>query len=998
MIPGIVWGLWLYTSVIKQLPDISSIEDFSFKQATVITDRNGKELYKLFEENRDYVEFDGISPRFIDALVATEDQSFWENPWFSLRGIVRAIVVDIRGWQTQWWSTLTQQLIKNIMLTPEKRLERKAKEIILSVQINSHIKSEIKRTHSGLSSEEIDIKTKEKILELYSNLIFLGNNSYGVEVASQTYFAKSASDLSILEGAILAGIPQAPSRFDPYSNRDGLMWGLSVTTTDGIDVEVTPELRASILQRITQSIQDAKLSNRNTDNELLKFLKGLLNFSMTVEGERYQVQYELGRKDIVLSRMYDDEKVTENEYKNAFLEWFEYKFKRGTVSIDAPHFVFWIISLLEENYDQELLRKEWLVIRTSLDRSTQSMAEDSIQENAERLAGAEANNAAMLYLNSQNGDVLAYVWSRDYYDDDIDGQVDVIQSPRQPGSTVKPFVFALGFMNLALTIDSPIYDIPFRIGNNTPQNSDGLFWGLTTLRESLAGSRNIPAIKMFFAAGGETKFKKFLESLWVNSLDMTQETYGYPLAIGAGEMKMIELAESYMHLSAQWKPAEINPILEIRTAEWALVYEKDVELQEQIIPSWVASLIWEILSNKQNFPAGWVNTFTYPGITFASKSGTTNVVKWTEKYPRDGWLVNYTPNSVIVNRAWNTDGSALAFDAFGWWLNSPVWKSFVGKLEQNWLIQDQSMQRMEVKDATISKVSWKLASYDTPLNFAKRSIGYIKTLPTEVDTSVQQLEIDILCNKLPGSLTPANDIQTAYYINPKSILPDGRDQADIIKWRQEGWAEKYQEQVGSQILLEPVEGECDDRILLQEQWEINMELIQPVDGQDVSREFTLWHQTTSPFVIQSAKLYLGTIELDSITYNKPGNLIDIVDVKIPESIDAWTYTLKVVVLDEKGYSDSETITLNVWVEDTQPPYLLEDKVRVTELEDGGRSVVMLFADDAGTIAQWVIQQGGVDVHKFDGNLANFTVESLDVLSYSLVDGAGNKGWGEKEIE
>lgn len=989
VIPWIVGGLWLYTSVIKTLPDIGSIEDFSFKQATIITDRNWKELYKLFDENREYVSYDDISPLFIDALVAVEDQSFWDNPWFSIKWILRAVVTDLRWWKLQWWSTLTQQLIKNVMLTPEKKFERKAKEIILSVQINKHINSEIKRTHQWLSSEEIDRKTKEKILELYSNLIFLWNNSYWVEVASQTYFAKPAKDLDVLEAAILAWIPQAPSRHDPYSNRQWLLWEISIKTADWTDVEFTWDLRGEVLARITKSLNEVDLSSRNTDAELLRFLKGLLQFSMTVQWERYDVSYNLWRKDSVLARMYDDQKITESEYKSAFIEAFNYEFKRGIVSIDAPHFVFWIISLLEENYDQELLRKEWLVIRTSLDWAAQSMAEDSIKENEDRLDNAEAWNAALVYLDSQNGDVLAYVWSKDYYNEEIDGQVDIIQSSRQPGSTIKPFVYALWFMNLALTIDSPIYDIPMNIWWNTPQNADWTFWWITSLSQALAWSRNIPAIKMLFAAGWETPLKKLLASLGVKTLDMTNDTYGYPLAIGAWEMKMIELAEAYTHFSAQWKPATINPILEIKTAQGALVYEKQVELKEQVIPSGVASLIREMLSNKQNFPAWWVNTFTFPWITTANKSGTTNVVKWNQKFPRDWWLATYTPTKVLISWAWNTDGSALAFDAFGGRINTPIQKSFVKKLQDNWMIQDQTMQQREVKGATISKLSWKLASYETPLAFAKKSIGYIKTLPTEVDTSAESIQIDSLCNKLPSALTPPNDITTAYYIKPQTIMPDGRDQAQIIEWREKYGVTAFEEQVWSPLLLNQVEWNCEERELLQAQWEISMELIQPVNWQQVSREFTLWHQTTSPFVIKSAKLYLGAIELDTIEYNRSWNLIDIVTVKIPETIDPWTYQLRVVIIDEKWYTDTQTVSIDIGVEDTQPPYLLENKVKVTALEEWGSDVVMLFADDAWTIAEGKILQNDEVVHVFEWNLANFVLQNTWVITYTLTDTAWN---------
>lgn len=220
---------WLWANVLRDLPNIGEIEEFEFKQATVITDRNGEVLYKLFEENRDYIGYDDISPYFVNALIATEDQRFWDNPGVDRKGTLRAGITDIRYGKTHGGSTITQQLIKNMMLTPEKRVERKLKEIILAIKLSGYIKGDIAKRYDNLSSEEVDKKVKEKILELYSNYIFLGNNSYGIETASQTYFAKKASDLNILEAAVLAGIPQAPSRYDPYTNKDAVMGALHVT-------------------------------------------------------------------------------------------------------------------------------------------------------------------------------------------------------------------------------------------------------------------------------------------------------------------------------------------------------------------------------------------------------------------------------------------------------------------------------------------------------------------------------------------------------------------------------------------------------------------------------------------------------------------------------------------------------------------------------------------------------------------------------------------------
>lgn len=172
-VPLVAASSWFYVSIVRTLPDIKEIENFDFKEATVITDRNGEVLYKLFEENRDYVSYEEIAPQFVNALIATEDQRFRTNPGIDIKGTIRAGLTDLFQGKSQGGSTITQQLIKNIMLTPEKKIERKLKEIILAMKLNSYIKQSIKEKYDQLSTKELDKKVKEKVLELYTNYIFL---------------------------------------------------------------------------------------------------------------------------------------------------------------------------------------------------------------------------------------------------------------------------------------------------------------------------------------------------------------------------------------------------------------------------------------------------------------------------------------------------------------------------------------------------------------------------------------------------------------------------------------------------------------------------------------------------------------------------------------------------------------------------------------------------------------------------------------------------------
>lgn len=164
------------------------------------------------------------------------------------------------------------------------------------------------------------------------------------------------------------------------------------------------------------------------------------------------------------------------------------------------------------------MQRGGLQITTTLDYEMQQWAETAIEENYGNLAKNDANNAGMIYLDSTNGDVLTYVGSADYFNEEIDGEVDMVRALRQPGSSIKPFIYALGIEKLGLTMDSPIFDLPLTIGGNTPQNSDGQFNGLMSVKKSLAYSRNIAPIKIFLSLGGEDIVKPFLWNLGLQSL------------------------------------------------------------------------------------------------------------------------------------------------------------------------------------------------------------------------------------------------------------------------------------------------------------------------------------------------------------------------------------------------------------------------------------------------------------------------------------------------
>lgn len=987
------WVAWFNKNILKTLPDVSKIENILFAQTTVIQDKNWIVLYKLFDENRKYIPYEEISPNMVNALIAIEDKNFWTNPWFDPLWIIRAWIYDITHRTLRhWWSTITQQLMKNLLLSSDRKLDRKIKEIVLAVQLNEYIKNQINNKYKWFTSKEIDRKSKEKIMELYLNYVPFGNNTFGIETASQLYFWTSAINLNILQSSILASIPKSATIYNPYTKRENVIWWFSILDIEWEPVALSWGLYETALLKSSERLDWQTITFMN-ESDIVWLIKKTLSFDFTYEWKEYKTEYSVWRKDHVLARMFDSNMINQKELKEATLAWINIVLQKNNTRIKAPHFVFYIIELLEKQYWSELIRTWWLTIKTSLDYNIQVMAEESSLAHKKSLNSKWANNASMIYVDSKNGDILAYLWSIDYYDDTIDGKVDMIQSLRQPWSTIKPFIYTLWFMKNNFTIDTPIFDLPLKIGWNNPENVDWKYFWLTTLKEALAWSRNLPAIKMFFIDWWEDSILEFLSKIWVGSTKTRKPKwwYWYSLSIWAWELKMIELANAYMHLSALWKPAKINPILEIRKSDNSILYKKNIEYQEQIIPSWVAYLIWEMLSNKSNFPSDWRSTFTFPWIKVANKSGTTNTNDWKVKLPRDWWMSNYTPSKVAIFWAGNTKWEAMNSWAFWGWLSSPIWKDFFTKLEKAKLINDEEMPKNDVKNVSIVKLSWKLPNNNTPTNLIKSSIWQLNKTPTEVDNVLTKVQIDSLCNWLVTEwLTPQKDIIDGYVLTPYSIMNDNRDLDSVTQWWKNTWIPKYSNELGKPIFLESPKQACEERTIIAEQWMIEVKLLSPTDA-NVWREFKIKFTAKSPFNITQIKVFIDWVRRGWFDYSNK----EISDEKlfaVPDRIADWSHKLKITAIDNKGYEVSDETVINVssttpsdLINDETPPYIINNLSNINESNEGKFIINLVFGDDKSYVVWWKIFQDWKEISKFEWTKTNITTNSKDWLSYEIYD-------------
>ncbi len=614
-------ALYQYYAIARTLPSVSDLRDRASQfETTRILDRNGNLLYEIIDPNagrRTYVPLERISPNVVAATVATEDKDFYSHPGFDPWAIVRALWENYRTeGQGGGASTITQQLARNLLLTPEERVQRtytrKAREIILA--------AEITRRYS-----------KDEILELYLNENYYGNLAYGIEAAAETYFNKTADQLTLAEGSFLAGLPQSPSLYDIYTN---------------------PEETLTRHQQVL-----------------------VLMFQLSME-----------RGCIPVSNSDEPVCVTPPDATNAANEIKAYPFRPPNIQIRYPHWVNFVRSQLEELYDPQTIYRSGFTIYTTLDPNLQDTAQRIVTEQVAALIANNAHNGALVSIKPSTGEILAMVGSADFYNEAIDGQVNMATSPtRQPGSSIKPINYVAAFEK-GWTPATLIWDVPSEFppsGNPNdprepykPVNYDDRFHGPVTVRTALANSFNVPAVKTLQFVGiyddPETPEKEGMigmaERLGITSF--TRPDYGLSLTLGGGDVSVIEMTSAFSVFANAGRRVSPVAILKIVDHTGEVVYEYEPQPGEQVIRPEHAYLINSILSDNE--ARSWMfgrNSALNLSFQVAAKTGTTNDF-------RDNWTLGYTPDLATGVWVGNADYTPMV-NTSGLSGAAPIWSQYM---------------------------------------------------------------------------------------------------------------------------------------------------------------------------------------------------------------------------------------------------------------------------------------------------------------------------------
>lgn len=588
----IVGVIGVFAIIIKyrlELPNMQSmVEDYKPQMATTIYDKNNKVVDTLSVEAREVVKLEDVSPYIKDAFLSIEDKQFYSHHGLNFKGIARAVITTfLKGRATQGGSSITQQLAKNAFLTPEKTFSRKVKEAILTYQIE--------RTY-----------TKDEILERYLNEIYYGSGSYGIKNAAEQYFKKDVKDLNIAESALLAGIPNRPTKYDP---------------------------------------------NRNLENAL-------------------------HRQRIILKEMYDDGKITKEQYDEALAYKFELENEDNVKNVPAntsiiynkrtkntyknPELTTIVEDYLAEIYDEEQIYTSGLKIYTTIDLDYQKVAKETF--NSYPYFKNKEINGAMITLDPFTGGIVSIVGGKNFKAGNFDRAT---MARRQLGSSFKPFVYLEALENGFETYSVVVNDF-VAFGKWAPKNFDGRYSYNSTLVNSLNLSLNVPAVKLLDAITVD----KFKEGIGDN-IKLTSEVKDLTAALGSVDSTPVNVAANFSIFVNGGYIVKPNIIREIRDNQDILIYVADIEktkVFDSVDVSAITAMLKTVVSNGTATRARVVDKSGRP-IQQGGKTGTTNE-------HRTAWFVGITPEYVTVCYIGRDDNKPMYGKMTGGSAVAPMWAKY----------------------------------------------------------------------------------------------------------------------------------------------------------------------------------------------------------------------------------------------------------------------------------------------------------------------------------
>jgi 1A family penicillin-binding protein len=790
-------GVGVYAYFAKDLPSVVDLQNRKLIESTKIFDRTGEVLlYEVHgKENRTIVQSGDIPKVVRDAFIAAEDRNFYQHNGVNLSSIVRSLIKNIEsGDRSQGGSTITQQFVKNALLSNQKTYIRKLQEAILSVQIE--------RQYS-----------KDDIMTFYLNEIPFGSNIYGIEKAAEVFFGKSANQLEAGEAAMLASLIKAPSYYSPYGSH-------------------------------TDALRDRQLW--------------------------------------ILEEMFNSGAIDRATYENAKSKPLD--IKPYSQDIKAPHFVFYIKEKLAEEFGEDVLEQGGMNVITTLDYDLQLKAEQILKEKLPALERSyDAENGAIGAVDPKTGQILVMAGSRDYFDVKRDGNVNILTSLQSPGSSIKPIVYTSAFKK-GYNPNTILFDLKTNFGTDSnpyePNNFNMSFRGPVSMRQALANSLNIPAVKTLYLAGIKDT-SKLAQEMGITDYN-NPDNYGLAMALGGVDLKIIEEIGAYSVLANDGKKNPLETIVEIKDNSGKSL-KKFEKREKRILEPQVARLMNNVMKDNEARSAtfGFTNNLTISGIDIGAKTGTSQEF-------RDALTLGYTTE--IVAGVWigKNDNSPMKNGADGSVVAAPIWNAFMRETLAN----------------------YKPGKFTDP-----EPITVGKTMLNGKYENVKKISVNSLTGKLANSTTPTELIvekefksvhSILYYVNKDNPLGDypkrPQDDPQFSKW--EGPVKEWAQKEGF-ATIENIPEEDDD--VYTEGNRPSLNFVEPKTGVEIkTKSFLAKVNATAPNGISRVEFFVDGSKVDTVE-SSPYQT----QISTPEK---GTYVLKARAYDSNRHSSE--IDLNF---STNPP-------------------------------------------------------------------------------
>ncbi len=813
ILAGSIGILAVFAYVSRDLPDPNALSERLVKQSTKIYDRTGEQLlYEIYnDENRTLVKMqegfcndkplketnpNGIPLMAVQATIAAEDRAFCTHYGFSFKGLARAALF---GGGRGGGSTLTQQLVKNAILSNEKTLTRKAKELILSI--------ELERRYS-----------KDEILQIYFNEIPFGSTYYGIQAAAQNYFGKTVDKLTLAEAATLAALPRIPTT---YLNNPDLLHARRDWILDGMA--------------------------------------------------------EMG---------FIDTKTASEAKKEAT------PVKAKVTNITAPHFVFYVKEILEERYGRRTVEEGGLKITTSLNMDFQKAAEEAVTSGVEARGKQYAfTNAALTAVDPKTGQVVAMVGSKDYFDDEIHGQVNVTVRPRQPGSSFKPIVYANAFA-AGYTPNTVLWDVktefPTVVGVYAPNNYDLKERGPVRARQALQGSLNIPAVQMLYLVGVEATLD-FAEALGYTTFS-DRSNFGLAIVLGGAEVKLLDHVNAYATFANEGVHFDPVAILKVEEPGGNVLEEWKPREGRPVMEPNVARMLSNVLSDNaaRAFIFGVNNFLQLGGRPAAAKTGTTNDY-------HDAWTIGFTPSLAAGVWVGNSNNDAMKRGADGSIIAAPIWNQFMKTALKDAPVEPFVAPTipstgkaildgvMPGKIVTVDRASGKLATEYTPPSYRQQR------LYAEYHSTIFYVD-----RANPLGPQPVDPFRDPYYVHWETAV--------------QNWLARRELETGIPVSREAPPTEYDD-LHVPSNFPTIL-ITQPFSDTELSeRALDVSVAASAPRGVRRVEFYLDGFFLGSDT-GAPYSLF----TTIPNSVSRGYHTLRAVAFDDIDNSAASTVGIRIATE------------------------------------------------------------------------------------